>query len=120
MNSSSLFNNIYENDNYIRAIRDRFISDGSIDASAFKSNKGGVSVTRADTGDLDRQIKYMRRRFEGHMGVFPTGVCHSANIFEDYSPSLENANHWELYGSKSHEPLSLAQIKHIINNITLM
>ena len=105
-----------ENDMYIRAIRRNMIRrTGEIKISAFKSNKGGVSVTRTNDVVLDKAITYMLLHFEGMMASFPVTVCKKNNIHEVHSPSPGyNLHHWELYGDLQRNEMTIAQIAAII------
>lgn len=108
-------------DQYIRAIRFNMIrANGNIKISAFKSNKGGVSVTRSNECFLEDALTYMKSNFEGRMAVFARTVCDNAEIFEKHSPSLgHNTHHWELYGNAQYDELSLSQIVEIIKECRL-
>lgn len=105
-----------ESDQYIRAIRFNSIrSNGDIKISAFKSNKGGVSVTRSNDRYLQDALIFMKSHFEGRMAVFHRTVCDLTGVYEKHSPSPgHNLHHWELYGSEENTELSLHQIAEII------
>lgn len=110
-----------DSDKYIRAIRDNLIrKNGEIKAGAFKTNKGGVSVTRCNDSVLDYALKYMEFHFEGVMAVFPRMVYLNSNIYEKYSPSQGyNKHHWELYANKNRDALSEEQIDAIIEAVDI-
>lgn len=111
-----------DNDKYIRAVRLNLIRrNGDISACAFKSNRGGVSVTRSNSALLDRALLYMKLFFEGKMAVFPVALCAKEHIYEKHSPSLgHNLHHWELYGDSDLSPLSDEQIDALINAAVFM
>lgn len=110
-----------DNDSYIRAIRENMIrKNGDIKRSAFRSNRGGVSVTRCNDELYDEAMGYMKTHFSGYMGIFKTQVCDSAGIFQTHKPSPgHNAHHWELFGNEEREELSTMQIGSIIENIKI-
>ena len=105
-----------DEDKYIRAIRFNLIRpNGDIKISAFKSNKGGLSVTRSNEKYLEYALNYMRVHFEGMMAIFPTIVCKINGIYEKHSPSEgHNLHHWELYGDETESALTSTQIMAII------
>lgn len=109
-------------DKYIRAIRFNLIRrNGEISAGAFKSNRGGVSVTRSNEILLNRALSYMKSHFEGEMAVFPTKVCSKNGVYEKHSPSSHrNLHHWELYGDKNLDPLTDEQIDAIVDAAVFM
>ena len=109
-------------DKYIRAVRFNLIRrNGEIKAGAFKSNNGGVSVTRSNELLLNRALTYMKSHFEGEMAVFPTIICRENKIFEKHSPSPgHNFNHWELYGNDSLNPLTDEQIDTLVDATVFM
>ena len=101
-----------DDDSYIRAIRFNMIRrNGEIKISAFKSNRGGVSVTRTNDAVYDKAMGYMMSNFEGTMAVFPVKVCKDYLIYEEHSPSHgHNFHHWKLYGDAAYNELSMIQI----------
>ena len=103
-------------DQYIRAIRLNMIRrNGEIKDSAFKSKKGGVSVTRSNQNLFDYAIAYMKSHFDGVMASFAEDICPTSGIFEKPSPSPgHNIHHWELYGSSEETELTDEQIDKII------
>ena len=109
-------------DSYIRAVRFNLIRrNGEIKASAFKSNSGGVSVTRSNEILLNRALSYMKSHFEGEMAVFPTVVCGKNGVYEKHSPSpRHNLHHWELYGDEGLNPLTDEQIDAIVDVAVFM
>ena len=111
-----------EHDKYIRAIRFNLIRrNGEIKAGAFKSNRGGVSVTRSNEILLNWALSYMKSHFEGEMAVFPTRVCGENGICERHSPSPgHNIHHWELYGDESLNPLTDEQMDAIVDAAVFM
>ncbi len=123
MNGFQDFNEFFpyrESDTLIRAIRDSYIrSDGTIKLQAFRCNKGGVSVTRANDSNLDLALDFVKSKLEGKMGTFPRRTCDDVNIYCESTPSTSNKHHCDLYGSATRNELSVSQIEHIINNITL-
>ncbi|MBR1685404.1 MAG: hypothetical protein IJ708_09740 [Clostridia bacterium] len=110
-----------DQDNYIRAIRENMIrKNGDIKRSAFRSKRGGVSVTRSNDELYDEAIGYMKTHFQGYMGVFQTSVCDSAEIAQMHKPSPgHNAHHWELFGDEDGAELSTMQIAAIIVKIVI-
>ena len=89
--------------------------NGVIKISAFKSNKGGVSVTRSNDRYLQDALTYMKSHFERRMAVFQRTVCCRTGVNEKYFPSPgHNLHHWELYGSEEETELSQHQIVEII------
>ena len=110
-----------KNDTYIRAIRRNMIrKNGEIKISAFKSNKGGVSVTRTNDAVFDKAMAYMLLHFEGLMASFPVIVCKQNAIHEEHSPSPgHNLHHWELYGDQNHEEMTPGQIAAVIEVCTI-
>lgn len=110
-----------DNDGFIRAIRLNMIrKNGEIKTSAFKSNKGGVSVTRYNPDVYEYAIGYMNSHFEGIMATFPCLICNKNNIITVHNPTKgHNLHHWELYGSEQKTALSVEQIIAIINSITI-
>lgn len=111
-----------QDDSYIRAIRPDYIRrNGEIKAAAFKSNRGGVSVTRTNEAHMEEALDFMRFNFQGKMGVFSRAVCDQTQIEEVHSPTPGyNEHHWELYGNSSMVPLSGEQILEIVQNTKLM
>lgn len=105
-----------DDDRYIRAVRHNMIRrNGEIKASAFKSNRGGVSVTRCNDNVFEIAIAFMKKRFEGRMAVFSRMACREADIFEKHSPSPgHNIHHWELFGNREEKELSNDQIAVLI------
>ena len=94
--------------------------NGEIKISAFKSNRGGVSVTRCNQDTYEYAMRYMNSNFEGMMGEFPCSICDKHNVYAFHSPSEgHNLHHWELYGSEQKTDLSIEQILAIINSITI-
>ena len=110
-----------DQDCYIRAIGLNMIRrNGEIKDSAFKSKKGGVSVTRSNDDLFDYAIAYMKSHFDGVMASFMENVCPVAGIYEQHSPSPgHNHHHWELYGSAEKIELTDDQIDKIIDGIVL-
>lgn len=108
-----------DTDCYIRAVRLNMIRrNGEIKDAAFKSRKGGVSVTRSNEELLEYALAYMKSHFDGVMAKFPVTVCKEASIFEKHSPSQgHNMHHWELYGSQKEDGLSDEQIDTLINSV---
>ena len=105
-----------ERDRYIRAVRFNLIRrNGEIKAGAFKSNRGGVSVTRSNDVLFNRALSYMKLNFEGKMAVFPVKICSMASIFEKHSPSKSNIHHWELCGGIDCSGLNEEQIDQLID-----
>ena len=111
-----------DDDKYIRAVRFNLIRrNGDIKAGAFKSNRGGVSVTRTNNVLLNRALAYMKSHFEGEQVAFPVTVCSENDIYEKHSPSPgHNLNHWELYGDKNLNALSDEQIDALIDASVFM
>ena len=109
-------------DQYIRAIRFNFIRrNGEVKAGAFKSKKGGVSVTRSNDLLMELALSYMKMHFEGEMAVFPASICTFANIFEKHSPNPgHNLHHWELYGNSNFEELTEEQIDVLTDTLSFM
>ena len=105
-----------EDDSYIRAVRFNMIrKNGDIKVSAFKSNHGGVSVTRTNEIVYEKAMAYMRSYFEGIMALFPVRTCADNDIFEIHSPSPgHNMHHWELFGDSQKNELTLKQIMAIL------
>ena len=105
-----------DTDRYIRAVRFNLIRrNGQIKISAFKSNRGGVSVTRTNTTVYEKAMAYMWSHFEGEMVSFDVNVCKENDIYEKHSPSPgHNHHHWELYGDSEHNPLNEKQIAAIL------
>ena len=99
-------------DHYIRAIRFNMIRrNGEIKISAFKSNRGGVSVTRTSNAVFAYAVSYMKAHFEGVMAMFPVKTCKDNDIYEKHSPSPgHNMHHWELYGDSQERELSVPQM----------
>ena len=108
-------------DHYIRAIRLNMIRrNGEIKDSAFKSKKGGVSVTRSNDELFDYAISYMKSHFDGVMASFSARICSAADIYESHSPSPgHNLHHWELYGSTEGTELTDDQIDMIMDGIII-
>ena len=105
-----------DNDEYIRAIRFNMIrKNGDIKISAFKSNRGGVSVTRCNNTVYEKAMAYMLSNFEGAMASFPVMICKENSIYEKHCPSPgHNLHHWELYGDPQSGELTLAQITALV------
>lgn len=108
-----------ENDQYIRAIRNYLLRrNGEVKAGAFKSHKGGVSVTRTNMVLLNFALSYMNAHFEGEMAIFPEKACKEACIYEKHSPSPgHNIHHWELYGDPELTELTEEQIDALIDSL---
>ena len=107
-----------DNDSYIRAIRENMIrKNGDVKRCAFRSNRGGVSVTRSSDGLFDEAMGYMKTHFQGYMGVFDVKICDMLEIIQKHKPSAgHNAHHWELYGDEDESELTTMQIAAIIEN----
>ena len=105
-----------ESDQYIRAIRYNLIrKNGEIMPGAFKSRRGGVSVTRTNESIKEYALAYMNAHFEGIKVTFSRTVCDEYSISETHSPSPgHNLHHWELYGDTEESDLSDIQILALI------
>ena len=105
-------------DSYIRAIRFNLIrKNGEILPGAYKSKRGGVSVTRTNEKVKEIAVTYMKSHFEGNMALFSRTVCDEFDIYEQHSPSPNhNLHHWELYGNPDKAELSDEQILQLIRN----
>lgn len=110
-----------DKDSYIRAIRENMIrKNGDIKRSAFRSNRGGVSVTRCNEELYDDAIGYMKTHFQGYMGIFQTKECDLAEIVQIHKPSPgHNIHHWELFGDENGNELTTMQISAIIETIEI-
>lgn len=111
-----------EADRYIRAIRFNLLRrNGEVKAGAFKSKKGGVSVTRSNDLLMQIALYYMKKHFEGVMAVFPVQICEDNYIYEEHSPSPGyNLHHWELYGNSQYEELTEEQIDALTDALTIV